>query len=78
MGERRLLIAVADRRLASTGGRSNRDGYAAQGDGLRRGMTGLSPVSKAHQTSRRSKRFTSLSLNILIFSLSADFGTCDT
>ena len=45
---------------------------------MRWGMTGLNPVSKAHRKVRRSKRFISLSLNILIFSLSADFGTCDT
>ena len=45
---------------------------------MSRGMAGLSRVDKAHPKVRRLKRFTSLSLNILIFSLSADFGTCDT
>ena len=41
-------------------------------------MAGLSRVDKAHPKVRRSKMFISLSLKLLIFSSSADFGTCDT
>jgi hypothetical protein len=41
-------------------------------------MTGLSPVGNAHLKVRLSKKFISLGLNNLIFSSSADFGTCDT
>ena len=41
-------------------------------------MAGLSRVDKTHPKVRRSKMFISLSLKLLIFSSSADFGTCDT
>ena len=41
-------------------------------------MAGLSRMDKAHPKVQRSNMFISLGLKFLIFSSSADFGTCDT